>query len=117
VFGGMPVFVPIWWGRFDPGFSRAAPSAVPASARGSGAAPAMPHLPGSDFAASIAHSTQTFAGGVLGSVTAFSNRITNATNPVPVSTSTGGGGWHGGGGCACACACAGCACACAGGGR
>jgi hypothetical protein len=120
VFGGGPVFVPMWWGRYDPGFGRtaAAPSTAAPASFGGGGKVSMPHLPGSDFAASIANSTQSFAAGILGNVTSFTSRITDKTNPVPPpSRSTGGGGFRGGGGCACACACAGCACACAGGGR
>jgi hypothetical protein len=59
---------------------------------------------------------------VVGNITNFTSKITEATNPVPKSTSTYAGGSRGGGSsgghsCACACACAGCACACAGGGR
>ena len=78
----------------------------------------MPHLPGADFAASIANSTQTFAAGILGNVSSFTSRITDKTNPVPPPSRSSGGSFRGGGGgCACACACAGCACACAGGGR
>jgi hypothetical protein len=123
VFGGGPVFVPIWWGRYDPVFrNSSAGASMPSIGKSTGGGTpsiSMPHLPGSDFAASIANSTQTFAGGVVGNITAFTNRITNTTNPVPVSPPSSGGGFHGGGGghCACACACAGCACACAGGGR
>ena len=126
VFGSGPVFLPIWWGNYDPGFH-------PASMTGGGVAPAMsagsigggrslgtslPTLPGGSFAASIVNGVQSFSSGVIGDVTGFTGGITSKTNPVPVATSTsyrGGGG--GGGHCACACACAGCACACAGGGR
>jgi hypothetical protein len=124
VFHSGPVFVPIWWGRYDPTFSHAGGSARPVSApstSGSGGGGlSMPTVPGSAFAASIAGSVQHFAGGVIGNVTDFTNTITNKTNPLPVVTSSGSS-WSGGGGgghsCACACACAGCACACAGGGR
>jgi hypothetical protein len=123
VFTG-PVFVPIWWGHYDPTYR---PGPVSASGSGSpvstsaggGGGISLPHLPGSDFAASMVNSVQTFSGNVIGSLTDFTSKVTNKTNPVPVATSSGrsfrsGGG---GGGCACACACAGCACACAGGGR
>jgi uncharacterized membrane protein YgcG len=132
IFSRGPVFVPIWWGRFDPGFGRSAaptvsggprPMAVPTSA----GAPSLPHLPGSDFAASIANSVQTMSSKVIGNVSEFTGRITQQTNPIPKpppsSGGSGGGGRSGGssgGGhssCACACACAGCACACAGGSR
>jgi hypothetical protein len=120
VFGGGPVFVPIWWGRYDPGFGRSttAPSSSAPASFGGGGKVSMPQLPGANFAASIANSTQTFAAGILGNVTSFTSRITDKTNPVPPpSRTSSGGGFRGGGGCACACACAGCACACAGGGR
>jgi len=120
VFRGGPVFVPMWWGRYDPGFGRgaAAPSSAAPASFGGGGKVSMPHLPGADFAASIANSTQTFAAGILGNVSSFTSRITDKTNPVPPPSRSSGGGFRGGGGgCACACACAGCACACAGGGR
>jgi hypothetical protein len=124
VFVGGPVFIPIWWGRFDPVY-RSSVGGMPAAtvrAGSSGGMPSvsMPHLPGSDFAASIINGSSAFAAGTVGNVAAFTSGVTKVTNPVPVSTSSGGG-YHGGGGgghsCACACACAGCACACAGGGR
>jgi len=115
VFTG-PIFVPTWWGRYDPTYTHrptSAPTSLPA-----GGGISLPHLPGSDFAASIVNGVQNFSGNVIGNLSDFTSKVTNKTNPVPVSTSSGrsfGGG--GGGGCACACACAGCACACAGGGR
>jgi hypothetical protein len=130
-FSGGPVFVPMWWPRYDPGFPRTAPSApkpaagvpVPVST-GKGGQVSLPHLPGSDFAASMVNSVQGFSAGVIGSLTDFTGGITNRTNPIPKAvTSSSRGTWKGGssGGtscvCACACACAGCACACAGGGR
>jgi hypothetical protein len=120
VFRGGPVFVPMWWGRYDPGFGRgaAAPSSAAPASFGGGGKISMPHLPGADFAASIANSTQAFSAGILGNVSAFTSKITDKTNPVPPPSRSSGGGFRGGGGgCACACACAGCACACAGGGR
>lgn len=122
VFGGGPVFVPVWWPRYDPTFGRGTVSA-PASGSGypsgGGTGPVMPQLPGSEFAASVVGGVQGFASNVIGNVTEFTGNITNRTNPVPVTTTTGSrmGGGRSGGGCACACACAGCACACAGGGR
>jgi hypothetical protein len=125
IFGRGPVFVPIWWGRYDPAVGRAAsgvPGAAPAPsfgpARGGGTI-SLPHLPGADFAASVVGGVQSFSKNVIGDLAGFTSNVTSKTNPVPVSTSRGGG-WRGGGGghsCACACACAGCACACAGGGR
>jgi hypothetical protein len=113
VFRTGPVFVPIWWPRYDPSFGRTTPSQPVSMPSGSGVS--LPHLPGSDFAASMVHGVQDFSSSVIGNVTDFTSKITNKTNPVPVSTSSGG--RSSGGGCACACACAGCACACAGGGR
>jgi hypothetical protein len=118
VFTG-PVFVPIWWGRYDPSFGGGA-----AAAAGSGAAPvarpggqsvSLPQLPGSDFAASVVGGIQNFSANVIGDITNFTSGVTNKTNPPPPPSS--GRSFGGGSGCACACACAGCACACAGGGR
>ncbi len=122
VFSNQPVFVPIWWGRFDPGYGHVSSAhtasipSLPTSGRSS--APSMPNLPGSAFAASMVNGVQTFSSKVVGDISTFTSGITNVTNPPPPpSTSTyhsSGGGGHS---CACACACAGCACACAGGGR
>jgi hypothetical protein len=109
-FSSGPVFVPSWWGRYQPGF----PSSSGSSGGGS---VSLPNLPGSDFAASMVNSVQSFSGGVIGGISEFTSGVTNKTNPPPVSSSRGGSRSGGGGGCACACACAGCACACAGGGR
>jgi len=119
VFRTGPVFVPVWWGNYDPGFGRAAaarPAAAPTTGP-AGTAPSLPHLPGSDFAASVVNGVQDFSSNVIGNITDFTSKITNKTNPVPVTSSSSGRWSGGGGGCACACACAGCACACAGGGR
>jgi len=115
VFTG-PVFVPMWWNRYDPTW-RGAPAStstpsMPVQGRGSSA------LPGADFAASVVGGVQTFSQKVIGNVQDFTSRVTNVTNPPPKPTaSTGSRGGGGGRSCACACACAGCACACAGGGR
>jgi hypothetical protein len=116
-----PVFVPMWWGRYDPTYS-----SRPAST-GSGIPSAMPSqpsgrsaLPGADFAAQMVTGVQTFSQKVVGNVNTFTEKVTGATNPPPKPTSSGRSGGRGSGGgrsCACACACAGCACACAGGGR
>jgi hypothetical protein len=119
VFRTGPVFVPMWWPRYDPGFGRAASAGRPVSAPSPGrGGVSMPTLPGSAFAGSIVTGVQGFSSKVVGSISDFTSGITNITNPPPKppasSYSRGGGG---GGGCACACACAGCACACAGGGR
>lgn len=121
VFTG-PVFVPVWWPRYDPTFRPSGPRGVPkttvsAPSEGGGGV-SMPTLPGSAFAASMVTGVQDFSSSVVGNLSDFTSKITNKTNPVPVTKSSGSG-WSGGGGggCACACACAGCACACAGGGR
>jgi hypothetical protein len=119
VFRTGPVFVPMWWPRYDPGYGRAATTtARPSAPSGRGGGVSMPTLPGAAFAGSIVTGVQNFSSNVVGSITSFTSGITNITNPPPKppasSFSRGGGG---GGGCACACACAGCACACAGGGR
>ncbi|MBK7452650.1 MAG: hypothetical protein IPJ46_02730 [Anaerolineales bacterium] len=114
-----PVFVPMWWGRYNPTYS-----SRPLST-GSGLPTSMPSqpsggssLPGADFAAQMVTGVQTFSSKVLGNVNTFTEKVTGATNPPPKPTSSGrSGSGRSGGGCACACACAGCACACAGGGR
>jgi hypothetical protein len=122
VFRSGPVFVPIWWGRYDPTYrttQTAGPSARTSSPSLSGGG-ALPNLPGGDFAASMATGISNFSSDVVGNITDFTSRITQKTNPVPKPTSSSGKSWSSGSGgssCACACACAGCACACAGGGR
>lgn len=117
IFRNRPVYVPVWWGRYDPQMRRTTSTiSTPASSRPS-VSPGLPHLPGADFAASIVNGVQTFSGKVVGNINTFTSQVTAKTNPVPVSSS-GRRGYSGrSGGCACACACAGCACACAGGGR
>jgi hypothetical protein len=119
VFRTGPVFVPVWWPRYDPGFGRSVTSGAPVStgraSTGGGQA-----LPGSTFAASVVGGIQTFSSRVVGNITDFTGRVTQVTNPPPkpsTSYSSRSGGGGGGHSCACACACAGCACACAGGGR
>lgn len=119
VFRNMPVFIPIWWGHYDPGFGRAAAAPVGAPAAAPSAAPRMP---AADFTKSITTGVQSFSAKVVGNINEFTSSITSRTNPPPkVPTNTSSRGGFGGGGhscvCACACACAGCACACAGGGR
>ena len=122
VFHG-PVFVPQWWGRYDPGFGRSSTigsagkstGSVPNLSTGSGKV-SLPSLPGGDFAASMVTGVQNLSAGVLGSLSDFTGGVTKVTNPPPKATSRSSGGWSGGGS-SCACACAGCACACAGGGR
>ena len=124
VFTGGPVFIPMWWPRYDPVYRQTSAS-IPrpsTSQAPSGGGVSMPRLPGADFAASIVGGVQGFSQKVVGNIHDFTGKITNQTNPVPKPTTTsGGGGFRSGGGggrsCACACACAGCACACAGGGR
>ena len=116
VFRTGPVFVPVWWPRYDPGYGGPAPGTAPASGTpSSSGTPSLPHLPGSDFAAAVVTGVQNFSSNVIGNVTEFTSGVTNVTNPPPKTTSSGRS--SGGGSCACACACAGCACACAGGGR
>lgn len=112
VFRTGPVFVPVWWGHYDPTY-RSSPVQT-STPTPSGTTPSLPHLPGSDFAASFVNGIQDFSSNAVGNLTDFTSKITNKTNPVPISSS---GGRSSSGGCACACACAGCACACAGGGR
>ncbi len=121
VFRNMPIFIPVWWGHYDPGFGRAAAAprtmTAPVSAGG-----ARSSVPGADFAASMVAGIQSFSAKAVGNISEFTSSITAVTNPAPKpSTGTSRGGFGGGGGhgcaCACACACAGCACACAGGGR
>jgi hypothetical protein len=112
-----PIFVPTWWGHYDPTYSSrpsVSTSGKPVVSVGGGSK----SLPGADFAASVVGGVQGFSSKVLGNVNTFTEKITGTTNPPPKPTSSGtrsgGGGGHS---CACACACAGCACACAGGGR
>ncbi len=123
VFRRGPVYLPIWWNRYDPSYntpkiSGSSPKVASPSFSGGRS---LPQLPGADFAASMATGISNFSNDVVGNITDFTSRITQKTNPVPKPTSSSGrsGGWSSGGGssCACACACAGCACACAGGGR
>ncbi|MDI6770329.1 MAG: hypothetical protein QMD04_11735 [Anaerolineales bacterium] len=118
VFSG-PVYVPMWWGRYDPAYQPAsvgAPktaSVMPSSSPGRAIS-----VPGSTFAASVVTGAQSFSSRVIGDLNSFTSKVTQQTNPVPKSSSSSGGGSSSGGrSCACACACAGCACACAGGGR
>jgi hypothetical protein len=111
VFRNMPVFIPVWWGHYDPGFGRASASGAPMTSGGS------VRMPGTAFAASVVAGVNSFSTKAVGNITDFTSSITSVTNPPPKpSSGSFGGGGHGGG-CACACACAGCACACAGGGR
>jgi hypothetical protein len=125
VFRQGPVFVPVWWPRYDPSYGRPAPgpstgpiSTIPTSG---GSTPSLPHLPGADFAASMVTGVQSFSSKVVGNISDFTSSITSITNPPPKPPASSSGrsysGRSGGSSCACACACAGCACACAGGGR
>jgi hypothetical protein len=117
VFTG-PIFLPMWWGNYDPGYHPASTGSLTGAAVPSvGGSRSPVSIPGSAFAASVVGGVQGFSSKVLGDVKSFTSGVTNRTNPVPVSKSSSGRGFSGGGGCACACACAGCACACAGGGR
>ncbi len=125
VFHG-PVYVPMWWGRYDPTYH---PASSPKPTVGSGPFPTSGQpisssgrsaLPGAEFAAQVVTGVQTFSQKVVGNVNTFTEKVTGVTNPPPKPSSNVRSGGRGGGGgrsCACACACAGCACACAGGGR
>jgi hypothetical protein len=115
IFAGRPVFVPVWWHHYDPGYSRSVVSRPASTTPSKSGSPSIPRLPGSDFAASVVNGVENFSAGVIGSVRDFTGGVTQKTNPPPVSSSSYSSG--GGSSCACACACAGCACACAGGGR
>lgn len=121
VFRRGPVFVPIWWNRYDPSYNtpRISGSSLKIASPSLSGGRTLPQLPGADFAASMATGISNFSNDVVGNITDFTSRITQKTNPVPKPTSSSGrsGGWSSGGGSSCACACAGCACACAGGGR
>jgi hypothetical protein len=120
VFRTGPVYVPMWWGRYDPVFSQSSSGGGSPINLGGGQPIQIgrPNVPGADFAQSVVNSIQSVAAGAVGDLTAFTGGVTNKTNPIPVSNYSSSGRSGGGGGhCACACACAGCACACAGGGR
>lgn len=118
VFTG-PIFVPMWWGGYDPTWHPAAATTSGApfatSSQSKGPSISSQSLPGANMAAAVVGGVQTFSGKVIGDLNSFTSRVTNVTNPPPPPSRSS---YHGGGGgCACACACAGCACACAGGGR
>jgi hypothetical protein len=117
VFRG-PIFVPTWWGRYDPTFRPASTgTSIPTAGQAASPSRSTTALPGADFAAQMVTGVQTFSQKVVGNINTFTEKVTNSTNPPPkpsAGTRSGGGR---SGGCACACACAGCACACAGGGR
>ncbi|HEY5271230.1 MAG TPA: hypothetical protein VII97_12915 [Anaerolineales bacterium] len=116
VFTG-PIFVPLWWGRYDPGYHPVSTGSTHSASMPASGGRSPVSLPGSAFAASVVTGVQGFSSRVLGDVKSFTSGVTNRTNPVPVVKSGGGFKGGGGGGHSCACACAGCACACAGGGR
>lgn len=115
VFRG-PVYIPTWWGRYDPTFRPATAGTSFPSAGQSSMPKSSNALPGADFAAQMVTGVQTFSQKVVGNINTFTEKVTNTTNPMPKASSTTRSGGRSGG-CACACACAGCACACAGGGR
>jgi hypothetical protein len=115
VFTG-PIFVPLWWGRYDPGYRPVSTGSTPSVSMPASGGRSSASVPGAAFAASVVTGVQGFSSRVLGDVKTFTSGVTNRTNPVPVVKS-GHGSSGGGGGHSCACACAGCACACAGGGR
>jgi hypothetical protein len=116
-FGSQPVPMPAWW--WIPSTPSPTSAAKPVSGK-----PALPTgaprtVSASQMADSVVRGIGNVSNTIVGSVSAFTARVTGVTHPVPVVKSSGGGWSSGGGGssCACACACAGCACACAGGGR
>ncbi|HEX9091615.1 MAG TPA: hypothetical protein VF831_09000, partial [Anaerolineales bacterium] len=76
VFRNMPVFIPMWWGHFDPGFGRAGAGSVGAPVP---ASVGVPHVPGADFAASMANGVQTFSSKVVGNINEFTSSITSIT--------------------------------------
>jgi hypothetical protein len=78
VFVSDPVFLPMWWGNFSPAHATSVAHVAAPSARVS-----LPHLPGSDFAASIARSVQNGAGSLVGNVAAFTQGVAKTTNPPP----------------------------------
>jgi hypothetical protein len=120
-----PVFVPMWWGRYQPwtrpavGTAGRTPAQVPSSGSRPSGRVSLPTLPGAAFAASIVNGVQGTSSRIVRNVTGFTSGVTQVTNPPPKPSTSGRTSGRGGGGCACACACAcaGCACACAGGGR
>ncbi len=116
-----PVFVPVWWGRYDPVFRSSGGGSSINLPSGQPISVSRPNVPGSDFAASVVNSIQGVAAGTVGDLTSFTGGVTSKTNPIPISSYSSSGRSGGSSGsscaCACACACAGCACACAGGGR
>jgi hypothetical protein len=118
VFRG-PVYVPMWWGSYDPAYRPSAPASAGGgwAMTGTQGQAGRGALPGADFAASVVTGVQNFSGKVLGDVNTFTQGVTKVTNPPPPPSTRSSSGGRSGGGCACACACAGCACACAGGGR
>lgn len=120
IFSSGPVFVPRWWGGFDPIYRHShMPNMGSQGPSIPGGSISVPSLPGADFAASVVNSVSSYSAATIGNLTSFTDSITNVTNPPPPPPPPSRGGSSGGGGrsCACACACAGCACACAGGGR
>ncbi|MBN1305864.1 MAG: hypothetical protein JXA13_15615 [Anaerolineales bacterium] len=115
-----PIFMPIWWHHYDPGYRPSAPSTgggMPAMTSTTGKVPGGASIPGSAFAASVVGGVQNMSSKVLGDIRGFTGTVTEKTNPVPKSSGSSYRSSGGSSGCACACACAGCACACAGGGR
>ncbi|MFN2196112.1 MAG: hypothetical protein ACK2UW_08320, partial [Anaerolineales bacterium] len=62
VFRDRPIFVPTWWGRYDPTFGRTTSSGGGMQAPSRGGGMSMPTLPGSVFAASVVTSIHNFSG-------------------------------------------------------
>ncbi|MGC9974067.1 MAG: hypothetical protein ABSC36_01580, partial [Gaiellaceae bacterium] len=83
VFTG-PIFIPLWWGRYDPGYRPVSTGAGSSVSMPSSGGRSSASLPGSAFAASVVTGVQGFSGKVLGDVKSFTTGVTNRTNPVPV---------------------------------
>jgi hypothetical protein len=85
VFRSGPVFVPIWWGRYDPSYrttQTAGPSARTSSPSRSGGA--LPNLPGGDFAALMATGISNFSSDVVGNITDFTSPVPAPVQDAPV---------------------------------
>ena len=78
-----PIFVPMWWGRYDPGYGRTVGTSRPVSAGASLPSSRSTGLPGATFAASVVGGVQNFSQKVIGNVGDFTSRVTNKTNPPP----------------------------------
>ena len=71
VFRTQPVYLPSWWGRYDPTFSSHSSgggfhSSTAPSSSNTGGGISLPTLPGADFAASMVGGIQNFSSKVVG---------------------------------------------------